>query len=204
LLSNLYLNELDHRMEAQGYAMTRYADDMVILCASAHEAEAALKTVREWMASVQLTLHREKTRIVNMNEKGAYFDFLGYRFLRTQRGKLLRLARPKSEQKLRDTVRNQTRRCNARSMGVIIAQLNPSLRGWFGYFKQAYITQHRSLDGWIRMRLRSIYRKRHRKRGRGRGCDHQQWPNQHFTELGLFSLEAAKAEAIRLHCGVKH
>lgn len=204
LLANLYLDELDKLMAGSGYAMTRYADDMVILCKSAAEAQEALEAVRQWMEKVHLSLHPEKTRIVDMNEKGAHFDFLGYRFMRTKRGKLLRVARPKSENKLRDAVRGLTRRSNAHSMEQIVSQLNPRLRGWFGYFKQAYITQHRKLDGWIRMRLRSIYRKRNRKCGRGRGSDHERWPNRHFAELGLFSLETAKVEAISLHKGAKH
>jgi len=204
LLANLYLNELDHLMEEKGYAMTRYADDMVILCRSTEEAEEALGVVREWMEMVHLCLHPEKTRIVDMNEKEAHFDFLGYRFRRTNSGKLLRLARPKSEKKLRMAVCQLTHRCNAHSMEVIIRQINPRLRGWFGYFKQAYINQHQSLDKWVRMRLRSIYRKRNRKRGKGRGYDHIRWPNRHFAELGLFSLEKAKTEAISLHCGANY
>jgi len=54
------------------------------------------------------------------------------------------------------------------------------------------------------MRLRSIYRKRkrNRKEGRGRGIDHRLWPNRHFTELGLFSLETARNEVISLRKAV--
>ena len=204
LLSNLYLDELDHLMEAEGYAMTRYADDMVVLCKSAEEASRALKRVREWMEQVQLTLHPEKTHIVDMQEAGAYFDFLGYRFRRGRRGKIAPLVRPKSEQKLKESIRKQTKRCNQHSMTTIIEHINPILRGWFGYYKHAYKGQHLKLDQWIRMRLRSIYRKRHRRRGRGRGSDHQRWPNRHFTELGLFSLQAARWEAASLHRGAKH
>ena len=204
LLSNLYLDELDHKMEAYGYGMTRYADDMVMLCASAEQAQEALETVREWMGASGLTLHREKTRLVDMNEVGAHFDFLGYRFKRTKRGRILPLVRPKSERKLRENIRQKTRRCNKDSMEEIIKGINPLLRGWFGYFKQAYRNEHQKLDGWVRMRLRSIYRKRHKKRGRGRGNDHHRWPNQHFAELGLFSLEAAQREVISLRHGVKH
>ena len=203
LLSNLYLNELDHLMEAHGYAMTRYADDMVILCRSVDEAERALGTVQEWMQQAHLRLHPEKTRTVNMEEYGNYFDFLGYRFKRTRR-RIVPLVRPKSELKLRDNIRSKTRRCNRYSMSEIIERINPILRGWFGYFQQAYPGQHKELDGWIRMRLRSIYRKRNRKRGRGRGIDHQLWPNRHFTELGLFSLEASQREVISLRKAVKH
>ena len=204
LLSNIYLDELDHLMEAKGCAMTRYADDMVILCKSAEEAERALEQVREWMTGAHLSLHPEKTKTVDMRQAGAFFDFLGYRFLRTARGALLRRARPKSEQKLKENIRRKTRRSNAHSMPEIVERINPALRGWFGYFKQAHRYQHRDLDQWIRMRLRSIYRKRHRKEGRGRGIDHQLWPNRHFTELGLFSLVAAQREAISLRKAVKH
>ncbi len=191
-------------MECEGYAMTRYADDMVILCKTAEEAKGALATVHEWMRGVGLTLHPEKTRVVSMHEAENYFDFLGYRFKRVKSGRLLKLARPKSVAKLRESIRSKSKRNNAHSMKTILEQLNPILRGWFGYFKQAYRGQHREMDGWIRMRLRSIYRKRHRKRGRGRGSDHQIWPNSHFAELGLFSLELAQREAIGLRNGVKH
>lgn len=203
LLSNLYLNELDHLMEAKGYAMTRYADDMVILCRSADEAEHALEAVRVWMKEAHLKLHSEKTCTVDMRKYGAYFDFLGYRFKRTRR-RIVPLVRPKSELKLRENIRRKTRRCNRHSMPEIIERINPILRGWFGYFKQAYRGQHKELDGWIRMRLRSVYRKRNRKRGRGRGIDHYDWPNRHFTELGLFSLEAAQREVISLRKADKH
>lgn len=204
LLSNLYLDELDHYMEAKALAMTRYADDMVILCKSAAQAEHALETVREWMKQANLQLHPEKTRLVDLGTAGSYFEFLGYRFQRTRQGRIVPLVRPKSEQKLRESIRRHTRRSNKHSMPAIIEQINPILRGWFGYFKQARRIQHKELDGWIRMRLRSIYRKRHRKCGRGRGSDHQRWPNGHFAELGLFSLEAAQREAIGLRNGVKH
>lgn len=183
--------------------MTRYADDMVILCRSADEAEHALEAVRVWMKEAHLKLHPEKTCMVDMREYGAYFDFLGYRFKRTRR-RIVPLARPKSEQKLRENIRRKTRRCNGHSMSVIIERINPILRGWFGYFKQAYRGQHKALDGWIRMRLRSVYRKRHRKRGRGRGIDHYHWPNRHFTEIGLFSLETAQREVTSLRNAVKH
>ena len=204
LLSNIYLDELDHLMESRGYEMTRYADDMVVLCKTPEEANRALETVREWMTGVGLKLHPEKTRVVNMQEANNHFDFLGYRFKRLKSGRLLKLVRPKSAKKLRESIRIKTKRNNGHSMKTIIEQINPTLRGWFEYYKQVYRGQQRELDGWIRMRLRSIYRRRHRKRGRGRGSDHQEWPNKHFAELGLFSLETAQVEAIGLRNGVKH
>jgi RNA-directed DNA polymerase len=78
LLSNVYLDPLDHEMARQGYQMVRYADDFVILCRTAEEAARALEAVRAWTAEAGLTLHPQKTRVVNAAETS--FDFLGYRF----------------------------------------------------------------------------------------------------------------------------
>ena len=74
LLANIYLNPLDHLMSKLGYEMVRYADDMVILCPSAQAAETALQTLREWSAQAGLTLHPEKTKIVDMGPPKAHFE----------------------------------------------------------------------------------------------------------------------------------
>jgi RNA-directed DNA polymerase len=188
LLSNVYLNELDHQMARSGYAMTRYADDLVIQCRTREEAERALSLVQTWTAQAGLTLHPTKTKIVDAETDG--FDFLGYRFIRHRR-----YVRPKSLAKFRETIRAKTRRKQGRSLSMLIADVNQTLRGWFEYFKHSYRTTFPYLDGWIRMRLRSILRKRHGGSGRGRGTDHQRWPNAYFAEQGLFSLTTAHALA---------
>jgi RNA-directed DNA polymerase len=181
LLSNLYLNELDHLMAAQGYQMTRYADDLVIQCKTREEAEQALARVREWTAIRGLTLHPTKTKIVHLDEEG--FEFLGYRFF-----KHYRFPREKSLKKFRESIRGKTKRTNGQSLQAIIADLNLTLRGWYQYFKHSWWTTFTSLDGWIRMRLRSILRKRAGRKGRGHSLDHRRYPNAYFAELGLFSL----------------
>lgn len=188
LLSNIYLNPLDHLMAEQGWEMVRYADDFVILCRSAEEASRALEAVQRWTAEAGLTLHPTKTRIVDATT--ASFDFLGYRF---EGG--TRRPRPKSLDKFKDTVREKTGRNSGKSFPVIIATLNPTLRGWFEYFKHSHWWVFGSLDGWVRMRLRSILRQRMGLRGRGRGADHQRWPNRFFETQGLFSLKSAHASA---------
>jgi RNA-directed DNA polymerase len=188
LLSNIYLNPLDHQMARQGYEMVRYADDFVILCQSKEQAEAALAEVQEWVRMAGLTLHPMKTRIVDAATDG--FEFLGFRF---DKGR--RWPRNKSLQKLRATVRLRTARTSGVSLSVLIGRINPVLRGWFGYFKHAARWTLGRVDGWVRMRLRSILRKRHKGRGRGRGSDHQRWPNAFFAKVGLFSLEQAHREA---------
>jgi RNA-directed DNA polymerase len=186
LLSNLYLDPLDHQMEAAGTEMVRYADDFVLLCRSREEAERALERVRAWTVQAGLVLHPVKTRIVDETQEG--FDFLGYHF---QRGR--RWPREKSRKKFRDTIRAKTRRTNGQSLKVITEDLNRTLQGWFGYFKHSYQTTFSNEDSWIRGRLRSLLRKRRGRKGRARGDDHHRWPNRFFTELGLFSLSAAHA-----------
>lgn len=185
LLANVYLNPLDHQMAQKGYQMVRYADDFVILCRSQGQAQEALAEVQAWVSEAGLTLHPDKTRIVDATQRGG-FEFLGWHY---ERG--LKWPREKSQQKLKETVRQKTRRTNGLSLQQTIGSLNLTLKGWKHYFVDGVITTHRELDGWIRMRLRSILRKRNGRKGRGRGRDHQRWPNAFFTEQGLYSLSTA-------------
>jgi RNA-directed DNA polymerase len=195
LLANIYLHPLDSRLTAGGFQVIRFADDLVVLCRNRGEAEEALEVLTNWTREAGLTLHPDKTQIVDMNTNGAHFDFLGYRFKRTRLGKLNWWSRPKSMQKLKDRLRVETRRANGRSLDEIISRINPKLRGWFEYFKHAHHTTFADVDRWVRMRLRSILRKRRGLRGRGRGADHHRWPNAYFAEHGLFSTVATYAYA---------
>jgi len=183
LLSNIYLDPLDWQMAREGYEMVRYADDFVILCKSESQAQAALEKVREWVLKEGLTLHPEKTRIVETSQPGG-FDFLGYHF---ERG--MKWPRKKSMDRLKDTIRTKTRRTQGRSLPKICQDLNRTLRGWFEYFKHSKATAFETVDGYIRGRLRSILRKRAHRKGRGTGRDHQKWPNAYFTAQGLISLK---------------
>ena len=194
LLANIYLNPLDHLMSQLGYEMVRYADDMVILCPSAEAAQSALAKLREWTTEAELTLHPEKTKIVDMGQPKAYFDFLGYRFWRSQSGGTLRrFIRPKSVQKFKASIKPITKRANGHSLEAIVKFIKPKQAGFYGYFKHASASALEVLDGWVRGRLRGILRKRAGLRGRGRGRDHQKWPNHYFSALGFYSLAAAQA-----------
>jgi RNA-directed DNA polymerase len=186
LLANIYLHPVDIAMAAAGCEMVRYADDFVVMCRSQTEAEDALHMVRELIEERGLTLHPEKTRIVDATQRGG-FDFLGYHF---ERG--YRWPRKKSMKKLRDALRAKTKRNNGNSLTTIIENINPTLKGWFGYFKHSHRNVFTDVDGWVRMRLRSILRRRHHGRGRGRGNDHLRWPNSFFREAGLFSMQEAR------------
>jgi len=189
LLSNIYLDSLDHLMAEKGIEMVRYADDFVVLCRSQVAAQEALAVVRDWTLTVGLTLHPVKTRIVDATQDGG-FDFLGYHF---ERGS--RWPRQKSLDKFKDTVRAKTRRHNGQSLQAVTTDLNRTLRGWFEYFKHSPRSTFTALDQWVRMRLRSLLRFRQGRKGRGRGADHQRWPNAFFAKQGLFSLAEARALA---------
>jgi RNA-directed DNA polymerase len=189
LLANSYLDPLDHAMAAAGYEMVRYADDLVVLCRTRKEATAALAHLAHWTTTAGLQLHPEKTRLVDATRSQG-FDFLGYHFAQGKRW-----PRKKSLQKLQARVRTQTRRNQGHSLPVIIADVNRTLHGWFGYFKHSRTTTFRRLDSWVRQRLRSILRKRSRRRGRSTDADHLRWPNAFFTAQGLYSLTTAHAQA---------
>ena len=184
LLANLYLNPLDHQMERAGWELVRYADDFIILCRSKAEAQTALGQVRDWVKEAGLTLHPEKTRIVNAAAPGG-FDFLGYHF---ERG--MRWPRKKSLEKLKDRLRAQTGRLDGRSLQVIVADMNRSLRGWYNYFQHSKANTFGTVDGYARRRLRSLLQWRRDGRGKGKGAAHQRWPNAWFARCGLLSLAA--------------
>jgi len=191
LLANIYLHPIDKVMEAEEYAMVRYADDCVVLCKTQEEAERAMSRLRDLMESRGLTLHAEKTKIVDANAPGG-FDFLGYHF---EQGK--RSPRQKSLRKLKDNIRERTRRTNGHGLSKIIESINSVLRGWFEYFKHSRHRVFPTLDGWIRRRLRTILRSRQGKRGFARGADHQRWSNAYFRQRGLFTMSEAHALLIR-------
>jgi RNA-directed DNA polymerase len=192
LLANIYLNPLDHLMAEHGYEMTRYADDFIIQCKTRQQAEEALVIVKRWMENNGLTLHPEKTRIADAAKKGEGFDFLGYHF---ECGK--QWPRKKSEKRFREAIKAKTRRNNGNNMLAIIGEINPMLRGWFGYYKHSLANTMTSMDGYVRGRLRSIMRKRQKKKGRARGDDHHRWPNAYFHALGLLSLAAARDQTLQ-------
>lgn len=191
LLSNIYLDPLDHMMADAGFEMIRYADDFVILCRSREEAERALALVQAWTAEAGLTLHPEKTHVAHAETDG--FQFLGYHFTRGER-----FPRAKSLEKLKATIRAKTRRKQRFGIDCTIQTVNQTLRGWFEYFKHVtkrYVFD--ALDRFVRQRLRAILKKQAKRPGIPKGQDFHRWPNAYFGKLELFSLRAAHDLACR-------
>lgn len=191
LLANIYLHPLDERMAKLGYRMVRYADDFVVLCQDREDAAAALAEIRAFAAGNGLRLNPDKTHLGDWREPGEGFDFLGYRF---EAGR--RLVRKKSLMRLKDRIRERTKRTNGQSLACVIADLNPVLRGWFGYYKHAHYYIFTSVDGLVRRRLRAILRKQEKRPGFGLcRSDHTRWPNAFFAQAGLFALHAGWLDA---------
>ena len=188
LLANIYLHALDCQMKQKGYRMVRYADDFVVLCRNAEQAQAALAEVTAWVEANGLSLNAEKTHVGDCRQEGQGFEFLGYRF---EAGR--RWVRRKSFKAVRDRIRIRTKRTRGDSLAKIIADLNPTLRGWFNYFKHAHPMTFSGMDGFVRRRLRAILRKQEKRPGIGR-CrdDHQRWPNKFFATQGLFTMVTAR------------
>lgn len=189
LLSNVYLDPLDHRAAEAGFPMVRYADDFVILCRTAKEAQQALELVQSWVAENGLTLHPTKTKVVDVRSEG--FDFLGYHF----RGGYRR-PREKSVKKLKANLRAKIPRKSGKSLRCIIADVNQTLRGWHAYFQHSRPNSvFDRIDRFVRQRLRALLKKRSKRRGVPKGADFYRWPNAFFAQHGLYRLVDASARA---------
>ena len=136
--------------------------------------------MRAWVHANGLTLHPDKTHVGDCRVAGQGFEFLGYRFEAGQRW-----VRKKSLMSLHDKIRAKTKPSVGRSIACVIASLNPTLQGWYGYFQHAHRHTFTAIDGFVRRRLRAVLRRQQHRPGQGRCLrDHQQWPNSFFADLG--------------------
>jgi RNA-directed DNA polymerase len=193
LLANLYLNPLDHEMAGRGYQMIRYADDFVVCCRTEAEAQAALTEIGRWVQAAGLTLHPTKTRIVNAAGRGG-FDFLGYHFEQYHAGGGKKWPRKKSLYKLRESLREKLPRNRSGGMGQIVNEVNPTLRGWYGYFKYSLPSAMLDVDQWVRERIRHILRRRRKREGMVKGRERVEYPIAWFTAQRLFCLKNAQTQ----------
>lgn len=176
LLANAVLNKLDWRLHDAGYRFVRYADDFVVICQHRTQAEEALALVKQLLEDqLSLQLSDEKTEITTYR-KG--YAFLGF-WISSSSVKM----RPKSVEKFKDKVRELTRRSHnldAKAVG----KLNRVIRGTANYFARIATCrkQLRSLDAWIRMRLRCMKFKRKSM------ADNARLRCRVLRKLGLLSL----------------
>jgi len=156
MLSNIVLNELDHKLEEKNLGYCRWADDFVIVVRSERAAQRVMKgTIQYVEEELGLTVNQEKSRVAPIKE----ITFLGFQILR---GKI-RVSN-KARFRFKDRVRELTHRNNPLSMYQVIHELSIYLRGWVGYLGiQEFKYLFRDLDAWIRSRLRSTQLKKWKK-----------------------------------------
>ncbi len=156
MLSNIVLNELDHKLEERNLGYARWADDFVIVVRSERAAWRVMEvTINYLEQELGLTVNQQKSRVAPIKE----ITFVGFQILR---GKI-RVSN-KARQRFKDRLRELTRRNNPLSMYHVIQELNKYLRGWVGYFGiQEFKYLFRDLDAWIRSRLRSVQLKKWKK-----------------------------------------
>lgn len=197
LLANIYLHPLDELLSNAGFKMVRYADDFVVLCRDAATAGQALGLIQQWVKANGLTLHPDKTRLTDLSQPGGWFDFLGYRFLMAKNGRIRRQIKPKKGKALRAKLAQLTRRTTPLSTEELIWRANRWLRGVFEYFKHSHFRALSKLDSHVRYRFRRIFAHRSDRISARSDKAHHRWPNRHFHQLGLFSLDDNRLVILR-------
>jgi RNA-directed DNA polymerase len=213
LLSNIVLDELDQELERRGHRFVRYADDCNIYARSQRAGERVMKSVSQLITKkLKLKVNEQKSAVARPSKR----KFLSFSFT-WQREPKRRLA-PKAIARFKRRVRELTRRTRGVKVETMVAQLSRYLRGWRGYFGFCQTpTVLRSLEEWLRRRLRSVVWKQWKyarvrfaelsKRGVGKdlaaqtaGSAHGPWrlsnspaltialPNAYFASLGLTPL----------------
>jgi len=185
LLANIALNVLDWHLQECGFRFVRYADDFVVLCRSEQEAKEALALVQQFLAErLGLALSPEKTKVTRFHEG---FTFLGFDI----KSNFVRM-RAKSVENFKTKVRELTRRSHNLD-ATVIGRLNGVIRGTAKYFAAPWShcgDAYRSLDRWIRMRLRCMQLKRKS------GKDNFRIRLKHLRRMGLLSLSDLRPQRV--------
>jgi RNA-directed DNA polymerase len=200
LLANIYLHAFDRAWAEQGTGdLVRYADDFVVQCSTREQAEEAQRRAAALLGDLGLSLHPDKTKVVDLREGKEGFDFLGFHFRARMSGKLWedrriiryylhRWPSVRSMKRARARIKALTGRSwGGTQLNVVIGRLNQFLRGWGGYFRTGNSgNKFVSLDYYVAWRLRRLLIK---KRGRNlRPNQANTWTRTWFHDQGLHQL----------------
>jgi DNA mismatch repair ATPase MutL len=177
----------------------RYADDFVIICSGQYKAQKAIEAIQEILKELKLTLHPEKTRVVNMKEEG--FDFLGFHFQKKKSkrtGRLVPYAWPgkKAMKAIRSRIRELTTRSKLKELPEeIVGKLNLIIKGWRNYFRFGNGSRKlQGLDEYVRERLRRMAEARKGLRGKLEINEFKEWLQgsriEHFYTPGIYGSRA--------------
>lgn len=161
LLANVLLDEVDKELERRGHCFARYADDANIYVRSMQAGQRVMTLLRRCYAKLHLMVNESKSAV------GSVFGrkFLGYSLWVGRGGEVKRKVAAKPLVAFKQRIRELTRRSGGRSLPDVVARLRSYMLGWKGYFRLAQTPRvWRTLDEWLRHRLRAIQLK-HWKRG---------------------------------------
>lgn len=162
VLSNVMLHELDKELEKRGRRFCRYADDCNIYVRSKRAGQRVMASVSRFIEEkLKLRVNRDKSAVDYPQRR----KFLGFSFYRNKEGLRVRI-HPKPLRRFKERIKVITSRSNGWSMEARIERLNQVIRGWVNYFAIADMRKHcKTLDEWIRRRLRMCYWKQWKKIG---------------------------------------
>ena len=154
LLSNIMLNELDKELERRGHKFVRYADDCMIFCKSRRSAERTLEKIIPYIEKkLFLKVNKDKTVTAHISK----VKYLGYGFYR-YKGECRFKVHSKSVQKMKNKIRELTKRNNGWSNEKRIKSFNAYVRGWINYFHMADMKNlMMQTDEWARRKIRAVY-----------------------------------------------
>jgi RNA-directed DNA polymerase len=162
LLANVMLDEVDKALESRGHCFARYADDCNVYVRSRRAGERVMALLRRLYARLRLTVNETKSAVASVFGR----KFLGYSLWVAKGGEIKRRVADKPMATFKQRIRELTHRLGGRSMTEIVQKLRPYLLGWKAYFGLAQTPRVlRTLDEWLRHRLRAIQLK-HWKRGK--------------------------------------
>ena len=203
LLSNIYLSAFDAVWEkrcAHLGVLVRYADDFVVMCRTKRDVDEAERRVKKVMERLGLELHPDKTRKVDLSWGKEGFDFLGCHLQKRMSGPiwekegrrvyfLQRWPSVRAMKRVRQRVKELTprSRCHA-DLRAVVAQLNPVLRGWGGYFRTGNAAaKFNQLDSYVWRRLKALRVKR--AGSKLRAGEAERWTSDYFVKgIGLHRL----------------
>ncbi|MFP9231306.1 group II intron reverse transcriptase/maturase, partial [Pectobacterium cacticida] len=163
LLANVLLDEVDKALERRGHCFVRYADDCNVYVRSRRAGERVMGLLRRLYARLRLKVNETKSAVASV-----FTDrkFLGYSFWVAPKGVIKRRVATKALLTFKQRVRQLTRRSGGRSLQQVVDRLRSYMLGWKGYFRLSQTPRvWRTLDEWIRHRLRALQLKQW-KRGK--------------------------------------
>lgn len=153
LLANVLLDEVDRELERRGHRFVRYADDCNVYVRSRKAGERVMALLRRLYDKLHLTINASKSAVASAFGR----KFLGYSLWAAPKGEIKRKVSAKALATFKQRIRQLTRRSGGRSMTELIEPLRRYMLGWKAYFGLAQTPRvWRTLDEWIRHRLRAI------------------------------------------------